>query len=300
MKLIHLEYFVTVCRLGSTTQAAAALSISQPAISAAIRELEGEFGVLLFTRVGKRLEITEAGRILYDRASDLLERAENTAQILTDIAQKRNHLRLGITPMLAALLLPRLFKEFHTMHPNVAFSLFEGGRQPLFEKLDSRELDMVICSHNTETDPSYHIMPLTNLEFGLCVHAGHRLAQQESVRIKDLADEPLAVFSLGFQMNQVVERAFARNGLSPNIIFRTSQISTMWEMVSNELASCFIYTALQSQRPDLCFLPLDEENLSKAKVPINLYWRKRDFFYSDMEKLIHCIKSAGLNSFAKP
>ena len=50
MKLSHLEYFSAVCRLGSTTQAAAALSISQPAISAAIRDLENEFGVLLFVR----------------------------------------------------------------------------------------------------------------------------------------------------------------------------------------------------------------------------------------------------------
>ena len=74
MKLSHLEYFSAVCRLGSTTQAATVLSISQPAISAAIRDLENEFGVLLFVREGKRLQITDAGKKLYDLSQDILSR----------------------------------------------------------------------------------------------------------------------------------------------------------------------------------------------------------------------------------
>ena len=299
MNLIHLEYFTTVCRLGSMTQAAAVLSVSQPTISAAIRELEREFGLLLFNRVGKTLEITDAGNTLFAHAQELLAKAESTHQIMTDIAQKRNRLRLGITPMLAALMLPRLFREYRQRYPDVEFTVTEGGRHDLFRKLDDRELDMVICSYNRELDEGYQKLRLMELNFGICLNPHHPLANREAVAIADLKDEPLAGYSLGFHQTQMLERMFAAEGLKPNVVFRTSQISTMLEMVSAGLMSCFMYTELQPQRPDLCFLPLIRSDVSDPGTAINLYWRKGDFLYSDMGNLIECAKKIRLDASAK-
>lgn len=295
MKLSHLEYFSAVCRLGSTTQAAAVLSISQPAISAAIRDLENEFGVLLFVREGKRLQITDAGKKLYDLSQDILSRTENAVQVMNDLARNRNRLSLGITPMLACLFLPNLFETFCREYPEVRFSVFEGGRQHLFQKLDARELHMVICSRNRELDDGYRKMRLMELRLGICLHRDHPLAKKDRVSFHDLRDEPLAGFSLGFHQNQFIERKFAETGSSPRIIFRTSQISTMWEMVSHGLVSCFMYTALSRHRPDLRFLPLDTDDDTFNTTPINLYWRKDDFLYRDMENLIQCIKAMHLD-----
>lgn len=294
MKLIHLEYFTAVCRLGSATQAANLLSVSQPAISAAIRELETEFGVLLFTRVGKHLEITEAGQQLYEQAVALLEKAENTRQIMFDITRKRNRLSLGITPMLANLILPQLYGAYRTMYPDVTLQVQEGGRHELFQKLDGKELDMVICSRNKELDGGYQKLYLMDLEFGLCVHPDHPLAQRDLVTIRDLKDEPMAGFSLEYQHNQALDNMFAQEGLTPRIIFRTSQISTILEMTRHKLVCCCLYTALQSKYPDLRFIPLDAGAGAERFISINLYWRKQDFLYHDMEKMIRCIRSLHL------
>ncbi len=76
MKLTQLHYFVTVCRYGSIARAVDVLHISQPSISAVIRELEYEFGVNLFIREGKTLVLTHEGQILFEQAEDLLKHAE--------------------------------------------------------------------------------------------------------------------------------------------------------------------------------------------------------------------------------
>lgn len=293
MKLLQLEYFVSVCRLGSTLRSSTSLSVSQPTVSAAIRDLEKEFGVLLFERNGKRLEITPAGRQLYQLAVSLLEMADNTTQIMTDLAQKRNRVRLGITPMLACLLLPKLYTNFRHNYPDVNLSVIEGGAVELHQKLQAKEIDVLVSSFNNELEKECHTLELMRLRYGICVHANHPLASRETVSFYDLKEEPLGCFSMGFHQNQFIERRFAEIGAKPNIVFRTSQMATMWEMVRQGIFSCVMYMALQSQCPDLRFIPFGmDENL--ASVPIRLSWRKNDYLYSDMEKLIHCIKAIQL------
>lgn len=289
MKLLHLEYFVSVCRLGSTLQASSALCVSQPTVSAAIRELEKEFGVLLFERNGKRLEITQAGRQLYDQAVALLEMADTTTQIMSDLAQKRNRVRLGITPMLACILLPRLYVCFQEAYPDVQLCVTEAGAVELHKRLQERELDMIISSANRELDTDCRSMDLIKLRMGVCVRSGSPLAAEKTLSFSQLAEEPLGCFSIGFHQNQFLERRFAELGAKPNFVFRTSQIATMWEMVSQGIFSCLMYMDLQSRRPDLHFVPLaPEEELSTASV--RLSWRKKDYLYSDMERLIRCIQ----------
>lgn len=289
MKLLHLEYFVSVCRLGSTLQASSALCVSQPTVSAAIRELEKEFGVLLFERNGKRLENTQAGRQLYDQAVALLEMADNTTQIMSDLARKRNRVRLGITPMLACILLPRLYVCFQKAYPDIQLCVTEAGAVELHKRLQERELDMIISSANRELDTECRSMDLIRLRMGVCVRSGSPLAAEKTLSFSQLLEEPLGCFSIGFHQNQFLERRFAELGAKPNFVFRTSQIATMWEMVSQGIFSCLMYMDLQSRRPDLHFVPLaPEEELST--ISVRLSWRKKDYLYSDMEKLIRCIQ----------
>ena len=140
MKLLQLKYFQTVCSLGSITRASALLSVSQPAISAAIKELEREFGVQLFSRVGKSLELTREGQTLLGLSEDLLRRADSAAQVMSDLANQRNRIRLGMPPMLCSILLPQLYGDFTTRFPEVSFEVVEDGRYPLFDKLESGEI----------------------------------------------------------------------------------------------------------------------------------------------------------------
>lgn len=290
MKLLQLKYFQSVCSMGSITRAASLLSVSQPAISAAIRELEQEFGVQLFFRIGKSLKLTREGQTLLELSSELLQRADNVTQIMTDLANQRNRIRLGITPMLCSILLPQLYRSFTAQFPEVSLEIIEDGRYPLFDKLEKRELDMLIMSEGnnyiTPISKEYLRLPITDLEYCCCVAPYHRLAGYPFISAPDVGGDPLVTFQPSYQQHEFVNKMFADVGLTPNVVFRSAQLSTIMEMVTYCGMVTFLYKALQHQWPDLRFIPLDV-NMS---IRINLYWRPGEFLYSDMNKMIHCVQ----------
>ncbi len=294
MKLLQLKYFQTVCSLGSITRASALLSVSQPAISAAIKELEREFGVQLFSRVGKSLELTREGQTLLGLSEDLLRRADSAAQVMSDLANQRNRIRLGMPPMLCSILLPQLYGDFTTRFPEVSFEVVEDGRYPLFDKLESGEIDMLIMSEaGNYTAPlknDYHRLPITELEYSCCVAPGHRLAGCGRVGAADVGADPVVTFLQGYHQQEFIHKMFAEAGLVPNVAFCSGQLSTIWEMVAHSGMVTFLYRALSRQRPDLRFIPLQ----ISMPVRISLFWRLGDFLYSDMNKLIRCVRELRL------
>ena len=95
MKLHQLQYFCAACRNGNITRAAAELHVSQPSISMAIRELENEFGILLLQRNNKGFEITREGTYFYERATVLLEQADELNQMMCDMGIRESGLTWG-------------------------------------------------------------------------------------------------------------------------------------------------------------------------------------------------------------
>lgn len=290
MKLLQLRYFQTVCRMNSVSKAAAALHVSQPTISTSIRELETEFGVQLFLRTGKTIQLTGEGRKLLELADDILRRADDTVQIMTDMAQKRNQIRLGLPPMLGAILLPRIHRQFGAQFPEVRLLITEEGRYRLFEMLDRGELDMVIMSHDPELDADYRFLNITQLEFSYVTGPDNPLADRESVSVSEIGDAPLVLFQSSYQHARRVAELFAQEGLTPNEVYRTSQLSTAFELIRQGSMSGFLYKELRELRPDLRYLSLEP----RLDVKIRLYWRRDSFLYSDMEKLIRTLKNMQL------
>lgn len=88
MKLIQLEYFCETARCLSITRAAQKLYVTQPAVSSAVKELEKEFSVQLFTHVGNRLALTEEGKAFYEQGEQLLRQVEDTSRKLKDLGKQ--------------------------------------------------------------------------------------------------------------------------------------------------------------------------------------------------------------------
>lgn len=108
MKLHQLRYFQEVCRQHSITKAAEELHISQPAVSAAIRELEEEFGLRLFKRSHKKLILTTEGSYFSLEVEELLQKAKQIADDMTRLQKKNTSIRVGLPPMIEALEIPLL------------------------------------------------------------------------------------------------------------------------------------------------------------------------------------------------
>ncbi len=130
MTLEQLRIFVAVAERLHMTQAAQALRITQSAASAAIAALEQRYNVRLFNRVGRGLELSEAGRVFLPEAKEVLMRSETASQALNEIAGlKRGSVRIAASQTVANYWLPRHIVRFAQLHPAVDLSLTVGNTQ---------------------------------------------------------------------------------------------------------------------------------------------------------------------------
>ena len=112
MNLTQLKYFYAVCEYKTISKAAEHLFITQPSLSNAIKELEREFGVTLFVRRYKGIELTKEGETLFKMGKELLTQFEHTEHIMKEMGKERKILRLGIPPMIGSLILPDIYNVF--------------------------------------------------------------------------------------------------------------------------------------------------------------------------------------------
>ena len=164
MKLQQLRYFQTACRLQSITGAAEALHISQPSISVAIRELEQEFGVKLTSRRYQGFALTEEGRQLLSMADGLLEHADQVAARMQDIGRRHYPIRLGVPPMIGAVLLPRLYGSFLPRNPQITVTTEEGGAKSLLRNLLEKTLDLAFVAHSESLPEAFSAVPVVSTE----------------------------------------------------------------------------------------------------------------------------------------
>lgn len=145
MELKQLNYFVTVVQEGTISAAARRLNLTQPPLSAQMKLLEQEVGCPLFERGSRKIQLTEAGRMLYNRAVTMLEYADITRQELADyIKGASGTLRLGVVSSVGSTHLVEIVKGFHEEHPQIVFELTEANTYQLLEQLKANLLELAI------------------------------------------------------------------------------------------------------------------------------------------------------------
>ena len=128
MTLEQLRIFLAVAERSHVTRAARALNLTQSAVSAAVAALEAQHGVALFDRIGRRIELTEAGAGFLPAARAVLAQAETARLVLADFAeQPRGRLRVHASQTVASYWLPPFLTRFHDANPRVDLSLTVGN-----------------------------------------------------------------------------------------------------------------------------------------------------------------------------
>lgn len=181
MKLVQLEYFCAVSRCQSITQAASELYVTQPAISAAIRELEKEFSVNLFVRSKNRLSLTREGELFYQKAKDLLSYAEQTSQQLYDLSGVALPVKIGIPPLLSTIFFPDMLLEFQLKYPQIPTELFEYGSVRAASLVQEDALDLALANLNFPDIDKVGSFRFFTDQLVFCVAPGHSLSQKEAV-----------------------------------------------------------------------------------------------------------------------
>ena len=190
MRLNQLEYFVKTVECGGANAAARELSVSQPAISAAIRELEEELGVPLFQRVRQQLILTEEGAAFYRRVGPLLTQLQVTVHEVQAMAGEPQVLRLCLPPMIGMFMTPQILGEFSPAHPDLHLTISEAGTDSIQKMLLNGAADLGIMIGQSPYNVGLEAVALRETRYALFVGRQSSLAGRQMVSFRDLAGEP--------------------------------------------------------------------------------------------------------------
>src|SRR3954447_10763393 len=195
MTFAQLRVLLAVVDEGSFTAAAARVSISQPAVSRAIANLEAELGAPLLTRGRGEARLTDAGRAAIAHAREAIQQEEALrAQVAATAAPVRGALVRASMPSVTGTLIPPRVRRFRARHPDVELQLFEGTDDEVRAWLNDGAAEIGVV---TLPAPGFETQMLGSDEFVAVVPADHPLARLDAVPIPELASEPFIMPSGG-------------------------------------------------------------------------------------------------------
>lgn len=212
MNLKHIELFRYIMEYGTLTEAAEMISVSQPAASKMLHQLERSTGIILFKRTKGRLKPTRDGELYFAEVQRTWESVQRLQRITKDIRELRfGRLNLGIMPMLAGTLLPSLLARFCQRHEKTTVALHSRSSERIIEWAIAGQIDLGITNTST-AHPNVSCRIIARIP-GVCVvPENHRLASRTELRAKDLEGENY--ISIGtVERRTIIEKIFNQAGV---------------------------------------------------------------------------------------
>lgn len=257
MKIIQIEYFCAVCRYHSITQAAQKLYVTQPAISNAIRELEKNSSINLFTRAKNHMFLTKEGEIFYQKTSRLLDTINQTSSELYDLGRQIPSIRIGIPPLLSTIFFPDMLIGFQKAYPDIPVELFEYGSIRAANLVAEDTLDLALVNMNFYEIEKLNSYMLLSDQIVFCVSPKHHLANEMVLSMEMLKEEPLIMYNTDSVLNTTLYSRFEGINIKPNVIMHASQLYTIQNFITNNLCGAFLYSSLMKNLPGLVGIPID-------------------------------------------
>jgi DNA-binding transcriptional LysR family regulator len=211
--LRQFEVFLAVAKAGSFRAAAEAMHLSQPALSQHVAEMERELGTRLFDRLGRKIALTEAGRILEEHALRLFASLASAREAVADLSGlKRGSLVIGASTTPGIYVLPGIIAAFQKKYPGVALSLRIDNSTLIEEQIRGNEVDLgVVGGHALRLGEDCVAAGLLD-ELVLIVPPGHPWAGRREIQPARLRDQRLLIREEGSATRQLTERALQQAG----------------------------------------------------------------------------------------
>lgn len=271
--LRQLEVFLAVARFASVSRAAKALHMSQSATSGALADLERQFNVQVFDRVGKRLALNELGQALRPQAEATLEQAQELERAL----QTRNpvgRLRLGATLTIGNYVAVPLMARFLADHPKAQLSLAVANTEQIARQVANFEIDVGMIEGELQ-HPDLEVATWRQDQLVVFCAPNHALARKRTLNDKDLSATPWVVREHGSGTRQAFDRAM--NGLALQIALELQHTEAIKSAVASGMGlGCLSELALQQE--------FRSGDLTPCKVPQRDFQRR---FYFVLHKHKH-------------
>lgn len=216
MDIRQLSYFVAIVEEGSITKASERLHIAQPPLSQQLKLLEDELGTKLIERNTRKIQITDAGKMLWHRAKQILELMETTTKELKDFSEGlQGNLSIGTIASAGDTLLPDRIYSFHKKYPEVNFQIRESGTDEILELLKTGviEIGIIRTPLNSELFESI-LLPEESMVAAAYGYKYWR-EEQKSISLKELENKPLLVHN---RYEKMIVEACLRDGFEPRML----------------------------------------------------------------------------------
>lgn len=273
MELRELRYFVEVARLRGFTRASRTLHVTQPALSKAVKALEEELGTPLLLRERRRLQLTDAGRIVLDRAQGVLDSLRVIEDEVVELSSlRRGRLRIGMPPMVGVAFFPPLLAAFHRAHPGIALELREEGSHHIEALVMSRDLDVGAVVLPTD-ERAFGTLPFARDELRAVIHPSHPLARRSTVALRELAGTPFVLYRPEFALHGHILAACARAGFKPEVVSESSHPDFIVAMVAADIGVALLPPTICDQ---LDRKQVRSIRMTEPSIPwdVALIWRR--------------------------
>jgi LysR family transcriptional regulator, salicylic acid-responsive activator of bsdBCD len=285
----QLKYFITIVEEGQITRAAKKLHMAQPPLSLQLKQLEETLGVILLERNGRKLELTEAGKILYQKSKHLLQQLDETILEVKETDHgMRGVLSIGCVKSCFSYI-PKTIRQFQQTFPNVKFHLREGDTFLISEFLKNREIEIGIVRlplHSGE----YEIINLPSDPFVAVIPKSWN-DDCQPIQMKEMKDIPLLLLHRisGKGQYEIVVNECKRHGFEPNIVCECPDVTILLSLVAAGVGATIVPKSAVTifPIPEIKMIGIEDSSI-KAEAAIiyekNRYLSKSAAHFLDMLK----------------
>lgn len=271
MELRVLKYFIAVAREESMTRAADILHVTQPTLSKQIKDLEDEIGKKLFNRTNYAIKLTAEGEILYKRALDIVNLANDTVEELKAMTEATGgNVNIGAAETDSIKYLARIIKQLQQECAGIIVSIYSGDSESVEYKLDKGQLDFALVVRDFDLN-KYNFIELPYKDtFGLICRSDNPLCKKKKITFDDMINEPIIVSRQCLAHDL---RKWAGERVDELTIAATGDIPFNLSLLVKEgIGSllCFDKIINTTETSNLRYIPLDPPMLS----PLYIIWKK--------------------------
>ena len=241
LNLKQLEAFYLVVKRGSYTKAAEELNVTQPAVTMQVKSLEKSLNLKLIQPLGKRVQLSEAGELLYQYAGKIFGLVDEANEKMRDFKKlMRGTLKIGTTKNYARYIMPSLLSEFQGRFPRTKVILDEGNSENMARSVLEMENELALISQlNLDRKIKTHFF--STVEFVLVASPEHRFSQRKSISLRELNGEPVILREKGSGSRAAILRKFQEYGIWPSVIIEASSLDFIVGYVKQNKAVSFMF-----------------------------------------------------------
>jgi DNA-binding transcriptional LysR family regulator len=259
----NLIAFLQVAELGSFSLAGEKLHLTQPAVSKRIAVLEEQLNARLFDRIGRSVNLTEAGRVLLPNARKIIRDVEESRRQLADLSgQVSGELLLATSHHVGLHRLPPILRQFSQAFPHVDLQLSFWDSEKAYAQVLQGRVDLAVITLSPETHPALNSQQLWRDELAFVTSPRHPLTQIKSPRLSDLANYPAILPEPSTYTGRIVAELFNQRGLILPLKLATNYLETIKMMVSIDLGWSLLPHSLIDDQ--LHILAVEKLSLSRS------------------------------------